>query len=630
MKNKTIFLAVFSFILASSLIVAQQDNSIGLADTAVIASDNKAMGAQKISLDVKGMDVIDVLKMLSARSGMNIVVGKNVTGRVTLFLKDVDVHDAFELLLSANDLAYDKKGDIINVMTQRDYELIYGASFQDRKQAKTVMLKFAKAADLSRALSQIKSNIGRIVVDEASNAVVLIDTPQKNQEMEDFIKKTDLPLEIRVFNLNYALADKLQGKIQDAVTKGLGSVRIDERTNKIAITDYPQKLAELAKIISAFDEKTQQVLIDAQIIEIRPSDKFEMGVDWGYWLEQHFKIASALPLGPDSARLILGTPSKSLTKKGDYKAVIDILRTIGDTKILSSPRIMVLNNQEAKILIGTKEAYITSAVSQTNVTAVTSQSVNFVDTGIKLYVTPTINNDGFVTMKIRPEISSAEPKSITSDDKKTDIPIVTTSETETTVMIKDGVTIIIGGLKKDQRKKEVKKIPVLGDIPLMGHLFRSTQDEYDKTELVILLTPHIVSGEKSFTDFSDMMPKEGAVARMRQDDIVMDKISNLPERKFNQTKYKMNVVFDYNNSVVEKINALILANKPQGEKGTVEVSFILSADGSLQGEPEIVSSTNPKLNWTVVRCVKSSAPFGRFPEILNKPQEAFNIPIEYN
>jgi type II secretory pathway component HofQ len=117
--------------------------------------------------------------MLASRSGLNIVIGKNVNGKVTLFLKNIDPWDAFEIVILSNDLAYEKKGNIINVMAQRDYELLYGERFQDKKEARTIKLKHAKAADLSRALGQIKTNIGKIVVDEGSNTISLIDSPQK-------------------------------------------------------------------------------------------------------------------------------------------------------------------------------------------------------------------------------------------------------------------------------------------------------------------------------------------------------------------------------------------------------------------------------------------------------------------
>jgi TonB family protein len=503
-------------------------------------------------------------------------------------------------------------------MTQRDYELQYGQRYQDKKQAKSIQLRYAKAADLSRALNQIKTNLGRVVADEASNTLVLIDAPEKLKEMEEFIQDMDLPLQTRVFGLNYAQADKIGTKIQEAVTKGVGSIKIDERTNKIAVTDYPQKLVEIAKIISAFDEKTPQVLIDAQIIEIRPSDKFEMGVDWDYWIKKHFDVNAALPISTTS-RLFLGTTSTAPANKGDYKAILDLLRTIGDTKILSSPRIMALNNQEAKILVGSKDAYITSTVSQSGETAITSQTVNFVDVGIKLYVTPTINRDGFVTMKIKPEISTAKRTDILSEGKVTQIPIVTTSESETTVMVKDGVTLIIGGLKKDQRDKTVEKIPLLGDIPVVGFFFRRTSDEMTKAELVILITPHIMSGEKSFTDFAEMKPKDGAVAKMVNGNIVMEEIAR-PAK---------DVSLQYYRFIIEKLRALTSFGQPKGIQGTVEMLFTLDSQGQLKNAPKVISFSNQELVSAAIDCIKYASPFPPFPEELKKPEESFHVTLEY-
>ncbi len=478
-----------------------------------------------ISLDIKGMDIVDVLKMLAVRSGLNLVIGKNVSGRVTLFLKNVNTRDAFDILILANDLAYDSRGSIINVMTQRDYELVYGERFQDKKKAEIVPLKYAKAAEIAKSLNQIKTTVGKIVVDESSNTLILIDSPAKTAEMAAFVQKADREIQTRIFSLNYAKAEQLNTKIQEVITKGVGSIRIDERTNKIVVTDYPEKIDEVARIITAFDERTMQVLIDAQIIEVSPSDKFEMGIDWEYWIRKHFMVTQALPLGT-SNRLLLGTPADTPSNPGNYKAILDLLRTIGDTKILSSPRIMALNNQEARILVGTKDAYVTSTTSQSGTTAVTSQTVNFVDVGIKLFVTPTISREGMVTMKIRPEISSAETRKLLSNGQETEIPIVTTSEAETTIVIKDGVTVIIGGLRKDSREKIVKKIPLIGDIPGLGFFFRSTSDSVTKSDLVILLTPHIISGETALTETSQIQPKDGAVASMVDGEIITSRVSD--------------------------------------------------------------------------------------------------------
>ena len=617
-KNLIFFLL---FVFVSCPLFAQQT---GESSSAAISQPpgEKSPAQNRISLEIKGMEITDVLKMLATRAGYNIVIGKNVTGRVTLFLKDVDVRDAFEICLASNDLAYEKKGAIISIMTQRDYELLYGERFQDKKQTRIVQLKYSKPLELSKVLTQLKTNIGKIIVNESTNTLVLIDTPEKVAEMADFIQKVDLPVETKTFELKYASAEKLSAKLKDFVTKETGSMSVDERTNKISVTDYPHKLEALGRIIAEFDEKTPQVLIDSQVVEIKPSDKFEMGVDWDYWIRKNFRSTASLPLGTNDNRLFIGTTSKTPEEKGQYKAVLDLLRTIGDTKILSSPRIMALNNQEAKILVGTKDAFITSATSQSGDTSVTSQSVNFVDVGIKLYVTPTINKDGFVIMKIKPEISSAERTDIISEGKVTQIPIVTTSETETTVMVKDGVTIIIGGLKKDERTKNVRKIPLLGDVPLAGFFFRSTSDEMKSTELVILLTPHIISGEDALTDFDQLKPSDGLVLDMYKGKIV-------GEKNVRQDKEKAETSAEYYKLVNDKVKALALFAHPEGVKGSVSMQFCLTKEGVLVGEPVIVSSTNKELILSSVSALKNACPFPAFPRVLNKDSEVFFLTLAY-
>jgi len=633
MRNKffALFL-IFFFSVAPSFVFSQETEGLGPA-----AEQNTITGSsEKISLDFKNMDIIDALKMVAARAGLNIVVGKNVSGRVTLLLKDVAAWDAFEIIILANDLAYETKRNIINIMTQRDYELIYGARFSDEKKVEFVQLKYARAADASRALNQIKTNLGRVVVDEGSNTIALIDSPDKIREMVEFIKKTDLPLKTKVYNLNYAQAEKIGPKIQEIATKNVGAVRIDERTNKLAVTDYPEKIAEIDEIIRAFDEKTPQVLIDAQIIELRPSDKLEVGVNIDYWIRKYFQLQTTLPANTNNT-IFLGTPaSASIDEAGEYKAIIDILRTIGDTKILSSPRIVALNNQEAKIHVGTKDAYITSSTSQSGTgTAITSQAVNLVDTGIQLSVTPTISRDGFVTMKIRPELSSSTRTEITSQNEITEIPIVTTSEAETTVTLKDGVTLIIGGLRKDERTKTSRKIPILGDIPFLGNLFGSTSDETRKTEIIILLTPHIISGESSFTDFLEIKPKDGAVAKLTGGNIIIEKTgaSAALDSVAKEKTIDKNFAFsDYYSIIVKKIASVAAANKnllDKGKTGGVKLSFTVAKNGFLIQEPSVISSDDPDLIPVAIKTINKASPFPPFPESLDEDKLTFKVDLAF-
>ncbi len=447
-------------------------------------------------LELKDIDITDVLKLISKKSGFNIVAGKDVRGKVTIYLKDVGLYEALHIILESNSFAYVEKDNMINVMTARDYEAAYGQKFGEKTRVKIVQLKYANAADVLALLNQLKSTIGKVIADDKSNTLVLTDVSGKLATMEMFLKEIDVPIKTVVFDISYALAEDLSKKVSEALTKNVGTVKFDQRSNKIIVTDTPAKLEEIEKMIKAFDEQHQEVLIEAKIIQIVLSDQYRMGVDWqavvsnyrSLDLKSTFNILNA---GDKKGRLSIGTIAKD-----DYTALIEALDTVGKTNILSSPHITVINNKEAKILVGSTEPYVTTTTTTpaTGPTT-TAESVNFIDVGVKLYVTPTIHKDNFITMKIKPEVSSVISTLTTGQNNK--IPVVATSEAETTVMAKDGVTIVIGGLIKDEKVDSVNKIPILGDLPLVGAVFRNKDRLSRKTELVIFLTPKIITGDVS-------------------------------------------------------------------------------------------------------------------------------------
>jgi len=562
---------------------------------------------QKITLDLKGIDIIDALKIISQRTGMNIVASKGVAGKVTIFLKDVDVWDAFEIMLLSNDLAYDLRNDIVNVMSGREYEAMYGERFKDKKELATVKLDYAKAVEVAKAITQAKTAIGRVIVDEGSNSLILMDNASRLAQMKEMIADLDSPTVTKVFALDYAKSDKLNPKIQDMITKGLGSVRFDERTNTVVVTDLPGKVADIEKVITAFDEKTRQVLIDAKIVQVELDDNLTTGIDWQTILK---KVTVDQTL---TANLTTGgtlTISTGLGGGNTFNSVIQALKTVGNTKIISSPRITALDGQEAKIMVGTKEAYITGTTTTPAAGAVTTaESVNFVDVGIQLYVTPSVNKDGYVTMKIRPVVSSVGSR-IKTQESPDGIPIIKTSEAETSVVVKDGVTIVMGGLIEDNKVRTVSKLPLLGDIPFFGGIFRNVSDQIKKTELVIFLTPTIISG-----DSSQPIP-----------DMKSETYSNYYET------VRGNILTTdlYYQAVRAKIlNAALKAMPQEKISGSAIVAFSLSDDGSLFGEPVMINKVKPELADLAIRSVKDSAPFPPFPKDLAVGTKAFKITLSF-
>ncbi|MFC1646496.1 secretin N-terminal domain-containing protein, partial [Candidatus Omnitrophota bacterium] len=289
--------------------------------------------SKKISLDIKGMDIIDVLKLLAKQGNLNIVTGKNVTGKVSMFLKDVYVWDAFEIIIAANGLAYKKKGDIINVISARDYELAHGEKYGDNRILSTKKLKYAKSKDMSAALNQIKSTLGKVVVDASSNTLILLDVPERILEMERVIEETDISYELKtkVFELSYAKTEKLKEQLEEVLTENVGIIKTDERTSKIIVIDYPTKIAQIEQMIEAFDEKTRQVLIEAKIIQVILSDEYKMGIDWKFIASKQLNVTAFninRVLNTSGAQVVGGSEVPTSTE--DFRVVMDMLKTFGD------------------------------------------------------------------------------------------------------------------------------------------------------------------------------------------------------------------------------------------------------------------------------------------------------------
>lgn len=445
-------------------------------------------------LDLKQMEVTDVLKLISQKTGLNIIASQNVNGRVTVYLKNVGAEEALRIIVDAYGWAYAKEGGIIKVMTMTDYEAKYGYKFGEQKTTKIEQLVFVSSKDVVDILNQIKSNTGTVISDDKSNSVILIDSENKIQQMLDIIKNIDAPVSTEVFDLSYAKAEDISKQVMEVLTPEVGSMKFDVRSNKIIVSDTVQKLKKIRDIIDAFDQKHKEVLIEAKIVQIALTDEHKMGVNWEAIVNDYHSMNLGSNFDVLGATEKKGKISIGTISSDDYSFLLEALETVGVTDILSSPHITTINNEEAKILVGLTEPYVTTTTTTpSSGPTTTAETVEFIEVGVKLYVTPTIHNDGFITMKIRPEVSSVVDNVTTSNNNV--IPVVETSEAETNVVVKDQVTIVIGGLIKEEKIKSTKKVPLLGDLPLLGHAFKNESELVKKTEIVIFLKPTIITGD---------------------------------------------------------------------------------------------------------------------------------------
>ncbi|MBN2190918.1 MAG: hypothetical protein JW728_06900, partial [Candidatus Aureabacteria bacterium] len=468
--------------------------------------------SRKISLDLRGIDIVDAIKFLAMKGELNIVTSKSVNGRTTLFLRDVTISDTLDVILITNKLACEKKNNIITVMTEAEYEALYGQKYTDKREIETLKLSYASASKVGAALSSIKSTIGAIIMDDASGTIILIDTPEKITEMKQAayeldtgMEKKKIPTANKVFELRYAKVKDIEGKVKELLTENIGVMSTDERTNKIIVSDLPFAIERITHVVENFDSKTKEVFIEARIVEISLSDKYTWGINWERVFEDvhNFTLTGVFPAGDLTSygRIAIGTLSRD-----EYQATLTILQEVGDVKIVSAPHIAACNNEEAKIMVGSREPYATSTISQSDTTATTSWQAEFVDVGVTLTVTPTINEDNFIKMHIKPEVSTLRDWFEIEDDAGTAqirLPIIDTTNAETDVLVKDGTTIIIAGLIKDIKRDNTDKVPLLGDLPLLGYLFQNKATENTKSEAVIFITPHIISGDSNIMYVSD-------------------------------------------------------------------------------------------------------------------------------
>jgi len=509
----------------------------------------------KISLDLRDMDIIEALKFLALKAGLNIIPTQKVTGRVTLMVDDVPIRDVFDLMIRSNELAYEKRGDIYNVMTENEFKSYFGKKFADNREVKVFHLRYAVPEQVFSILDNFKSSIGKIFVEQDSGTVIVLDAPERMAEITEAVQALEQKTTIRIFDLKYANAKDIEEQLQAQLDgKKAGSIKADERTNQVVVQTMPERMEDIEMLIQGLDIKTRQVLIDARIIKINLNDNQTRGVEWeglfslgkkyglSYIGSTPFSVVNPLTtagtftsragyFGPMQAVGDIGAyPASSTTSelsssvpdtgseslhigmigRHDFDVLFKYLNTFGSTKILACPQISVINNEEAKIHVGERQAYVTTSTTDGQTTKTVSESVTYVDVGLQFSVIPTINDDGYITMKVKPEISNVVDVIISSSDNQ--IPIIDTTMAETTVVVKDGTTIMIGGLRKEEEVSASQETPFLGRIPFLGFFFSDKVKTTRHVEILILLTPHIIEGDQLTTgyerDFQAKMDKE--------------------------------------------------------------------------------------------------------------------------
>jgi type IV pilus assembly protein PilQ len=284
-----------------------------------------------------------------------------------------------------------------------------------------------------------------------------------------------------VYQIRYARAEKLQGVVSKLISER-GKAQSDIRANALVVSDIPAVIASMDSIVKALDKPTAQVLIEAKFVEVDVNNSAELGIDWSVG-----NLSNPLANTRAQGDVDLGVtdPAGSFTigrlENGvNIQAKLSALQEERKAEILSQPSVLINDNEQAKIMSGKKIPINVLDQAGNLVT-------QFFDVAVKLTVTPHINPDNEVLMSLNPEVSD-----LSGEATVTGGIIILTSEVSTTLLVKDGETVVIGGVIRSKNGSVEKKVPLLHAIPLFGRLFSYSAKTVDKTEILVFVTPHVV------------------------------------------------------------------------------------------------------------------------------------------
>ena len=384
---------------------------------------------RRMSLDVQGAEIQTVLRSLSEFSGKNIVASKEVTGTVTLRLRNVPWRHALDIVLRAQGLGMVENGQTI-----------------------------------------IISNLDTLRKEE-------MDKRAAERAQEEL-----LPLSTRIIPISYANAQEMSKAVEKTLTKR-GHIEVDARTNALLVTDIDDRLDRAEGMIRSLDTRTPQVEIVARLVDVDHTATRSLGINWNLANLDVFDAGAneEVHITPDPVTGPAGTVKFGTVKSfGSLDATLNALEAANKANIISNPRITTVNNREATVIVGQQIPLIVQDFAGNAVTQLTT-------IGIKLSVTPHINVGNKITMDVHPEVSDLSSQATVAGGI-----IINTTMADTRVMVNDGETAVIGGLIRSNESDNNRGVPVLMDIPIIGHLFRTSTKVRQKRELLIFLTPKII------------------------------------------------------------------------------------------------------------------------------------------
>lgn len=441
------------------------------------------MSAQNVAID-------SLLELLAVRSKENIVASDKVEGTVTVNLYDVPFTEALDAILSVNGLISSRQGDFIFVYTQAEFD---AAELSKRQLGTQVFtLQFLNAADAESFVKPILSKEGLVAS---------------------------------------------RGTVSQGFSPTLENGGADDYafTTRLVVTDYAQNLKEVTRVLKEIDVAPQQVRVEATVVSATVEENNAYGLDIAAIGHLNFAnlvddvipplgVPNALQTGKNTAGApmadypttagggavtniasISGAPESNMKLgivSNDVAVFLTVLDEVTDLTVLARPAVTCLNRQRAAVLIGERVAYLSTTQNQTS----TTQTVEYLDTGVRLTFRPFITDDGMIRMELLPSVSTYKMRTIgVPGGGETQVPDENSQELRTNVRVRSGQTIVLGGLFNDRIESKRRQIPFLSEIPLFGDAVTGQADQVKRQEIIFLVTPTVIEDEKLYQEGRDSL-----------------------------------------------------------------------------------------------------------------------------
>jgi len=398
------------------------------------------------SFKARDLPLRDALGLLAKAHGLNIVADPDITGTVTVDFQDVPLSKAFDILLSSMGYSWDEEQGIIRVRASitRTFEVDY---IRSGRSASTTGGGASAGGDAGAFWGEFESQVRSLL------------SPK-------------------------------------------GRLTVNRLTGSVMLTDLPSKVADASRFIELMrDGMYRQIDIEVRIVEVTLRDQFALGLDWSRFSINPLRgvlAVNTLINAPQATTRLPSTVTANFS--GDrYGALIEALREQGDVRMVSQPRIRILNNQTAAVKVGTDETFFSRSTNRIiqgggNVLDTVNEQARSVNLGVTLTVTPQISADGWAMLNIAPTVTRLVG-TVTSPSGESSAPVLDISEATTMVRVRSGELVMLGGLIQEEASDTNRRVPGLGDLPILGNAFKSTYQAGKRKELVIFLAPTVQPGQ---------------------------------------------------------------------------------------------------------------------------------------